>query len=199
MVLDAQIDDTWLVEDPVEPRRHPKFLVADACARYGHIAVVRWCIGLLTGSVDYDDPDSISLGWIGGGPGLQEACIGNLEERGQDYWPRVWAARAFLYVWEDEATPAVCSGLTDPAWRVREMCAKVVVQREIGAAADDIIALASDRVPRVRAAAIRALGSVGEADGAQAIRRCLEDDDIAVRRQAERSLVILSRRLDREV
>jgi hypothetical protein len=51
----------------------------------------------------------------------------------QEYWFRVWAARGLLYVWIPTAEPAVLAGLHDPAWRVREMCAKVARRRALGA------------------------------------------------------------------
>jgi hypothetical protein len=72
-----------------------------------------------------------------------------------DYWPRVWGARGLLYVWHADAQGAVVQGLADPAWRVREMCAKVVSRRDIADAPSLLSALASDPVSRVRVAAAR--------------------------------------------
>ena len=50
----------------------------------------------------------------------------------QRYWLRVWAARGLLWAWDDTAIEAVRSGLRDPAWRVREMCAKVIARHAVG-------------------------------------------------------------------
>ncbi|MEO7448531.1 MAG: HEAT repeat domain-containing protein, partial [Humibacillus sp.] len=111
----------------------------------------------------------------------------------------VWAARTLLHVWSDRATAAVVNGLADPAWRVREMCAKVVARWELGAAAERCVDGLGDETPRVRAAAVRALGAVGEGEHAGAVRAALDDPDPAVRRAAECALRELTRRLDREL
>jgi hypothetical protein len=52
-------------------------------------------------------------------------------------------------------------------------------------------------VPRVRAAAVRALAVVVEAEHADAVRDCLDDPEPSVRTAADRALRALSRRLDR--
>jgi HEAT repeat protein len=187
------------VEPSADLNRHPRLLVAEACSIYGDEVVARWCADLLRGTVAHDDSALPSLAWVGGAHALRELRVGHTAERRQDYWPRTWAARALLYTWVDDAAPAVEAGLSDEAWRVRAMCAKVIYHREIGQAAELLELAASDPVARVRAAAVRALGRVGEAEGARAIRACLDDDDAAVRRQAESALNELSRRLDREL
>ena len=115
------------------------------------------------------------------------------------YWPRVWAARALRYVWTDAAVPAVLGALGDDAWRVREMAAKVVAAHQIGAAGDRVVPLLSDPVPRVRAAAARALGTVGEAEHAPALRAAADDPEPAVWRQARAALRSASARLDRDL
>ncbi|CAM3405836.1 HEAT repeat domain-containing protein [Stackebrandtia soli] len=185
--------------EPAHPERSPRALVAEARDKYGDGVIVRWCADLLRGRVSPSDPDSPSLGWIGGRHALSELRVGRIAERGQDYWIRTWAARAFLYVWGPEAIPAVCAGLSDPAWRVREMSAKVVRLREIGEAADLLPELADDETPRVRVAALRAIPVVAEAEAAEAIRGRLDDDDDSVRDAAETALARLSERLDREL
>jgi HEAT repeat protein len=62
-----------------------------------------------------------------------------------------------LYAWDDNAADAVIAALADEAWRVREMAAKVVARRRLGDALTVVAALQQDPVPRVRAAAARAL------------------------------------------
>jgi hypothetical protein len=103
------------------------------------------------------------------------------------YWPEVWGARTFLYVWQDSAIPAVLAGLGNQAWRVREMSAKVVARRELAYPAE-VAVLAADEVARVRAQAARALGEVGGAEQIDVLRALLKDPEIEVRREANGAL-----------
>jgi hypothetical protein len=73
------------------------------------------------------------------------------------HWPRVWAARGLLHAWDDAATEAITRATKDEAWRVREMAAKVVARHQVGDALGAVAALRDDEVPRVRAAAGRAV------------------------------------------
>jgi len=93
--------------------------------------------------------------WLGGAHAA--ALKARPESRELDYFPRVWATRALLYAWDADVAPAVIGGLKDPAWRVREMCAKVVRLRRIRQATTALERLQSDPVARVREAATRAL------------------------------------------
>lgn len=72
-------------------------------------------------------------------------------------WPRVWAARGLLHAFGDEATTAIVRATGDEAWRVREMAAKVVARHGVDDALDAVASLRADPVPRVRAAAERAV------------------------------------------
>jgi HEAT repeats len=184
---------------PFDRHDRPAVLVAEACREYGTEVIARWCADLLTGRVAYDDPGRPPLVWLAGRAAAAELRRGDLVERGVDYWPRVWAARGLRYAWVPDATPAVVRALADPAWRVREMAAKVVRQRDLGEAADALSALATDPMPRVRAAALRAAGTVGEVEHADALRAAANDPEPAVRRAAEAALDELRRRLDRDV
>jgi HEAT repeat protein len=103
------------------------------------------------------------------------------------YWPEVWGARAFLYVWNDSAIPAVLAGLGNQAWRVREMSAKVVARRKLAFPAE-VAPLATDEVARVRAQAARALAEIGRADDVDVLRSLLKDPEIEVRREAGTAL-----------
>jgi hypothetical protein len=80
---------------------------------------------------------------------------------GQAHWLKVWAARGLLWAgpWDGEgrATDAVRGARRDGSWRVREMAAKVVARHAIDDLLDDVVALESDPVERVRAQATRAL------------------------------------------
>jgi hypothetical protein len=113
------------------------------------------------------------------------------------YWPELWGARVFLYVWNDSASYAVRAGLGNQAWRVREMCAKVVAERLI-ACPDQLAEIATDEVARVRAQAARALGVVGTAEHRGILKPLLKDPDIDVRRQAGAALQALTERVGPE-
>ncbi|MDN5894602.1 MAG: HEAT repeat domain-containing protein [Nocardioides sp.] len=113
-----------------------------------------------------------------------------------DYWPRVWGARALLYVWEESAAPAVLDGTRDEAWRVAEMCLKVSTRHELAGAGDAAVALATHELPRVRGQAIRFLGVAGDSEHVPVALAALEDPEEGVRRQAARAMDLLQIRLD---
>jgi hypothetical protein len=125
----------------------PRQSIELECTRRGEADLVAGCLGLLAGR-DVDD----GLVFAVGGPAARSVLDG-----GQQYWLRVWAMRALLYAWDDTARPAVLAGMADEAWRVREMAAKVVARRRLGEALAGVAGLRDDPVPRVRAAATRAL------------------------------------------
>ena len=175
-----------------EVAARPVERVESLVALVGADAVVDWCTGLLRGG-DWTDPALPALDWIGG---RSSASMVD-KALALDYWPRVWAARALLHAYRPQAEPAVVRGLSDESWRVREMCAKVVRAHEVGSAADDLGLRCADEVPRVRAAAVRALAVVGEAEHADAVRDSLDDPEPSVRTAAAGALRALARRLDR--
>jgi hypothetical protein len=113
------------------------------------------------------------------------------------YWPELWGTRALLYVWHDSAAPAVVRALSNPAWRVREMAARVVAERDLPAASE-LAAMTADETPRVRIAAARALGAVGTLDDLDAIRALLKDPLLEVRRGAQQARDALRSRFPRE-
>jgi len=162
----------------------------------GRLEVAGWCAGLLDGTVRYDDPRRPPLTWLGGAHAASLMRRQAFESRDQDYWPRVWGARGLLHVWAADARPAVIGGLSDPAWRVREMSAKIVRAQELADAEAELTALVADPVPRVRAAALLALGRVGESEHAQLVASSRRDASPLVRRAAEKALGELARRLD---
>ncbi|HET7660164.1 MAG TPA: HEAT repeat domain-containing protein [Oryzihumus sp.] len=127
----------------------PREQIAAECARRGSDAVVADCLALFDGA---DDPALLlSLA----GPGARKYLDG--QEHTDTYWFRVWALRGLLWNWDSRATAVVCRALTDEAWRVREMAAKVVARHLVGEATGAVAALREDPVPRVRQAAQRAL------------------------------------------
>jgi hypothetical protein len=70
--------------------------------------------------------------------------------------------RGFLYAWNETAITVVLDGATDEHWRVREMSAKVVARHQVTDALESMERLRGDPVPRVRAAADRALSRLLE-------------------------------------
>jgi hypothetical protein len=124
----------------------PRESVEAECGRRGTAAVVAGCVALLDRR-RVDDALVFALG----GPAASSILGG-----GQQYWLRVWAARALLYAWDETAVPAVVAALADEAWRVREMAAKVAARRLLGEAVEALAALGDDPVARVRRAAERA-------------------------------------------
>jgi HEAT repeats len=123
------------------------------CARRGTAEVVAGCVALLGGG-DADDELILALGC-----GVGTIVIHDGPKQRNQYWRRVWGARGLLYAWVDDeaADAAVIAALTDGHWRVREMAAKVIAKRRVGAALGPVTALRDDPVPRVRAAAERAI------------------------------------------
>ncbi len=158
--------------------------------------MAEWCAGLLSGAIRHDDPARPSLAWLGGA----HATI-LLRDRGGDlgvqaYWPRVWAARGLLHVWNPVATATILAALDDPEWRVREMAAKVVRRWELGEAAERLAGMADDPVPRVRLAVVRALERVGDAEALDAVDQLSADTDPKVAGAARLAAGRLRRRID---
>ena len=130
----------------------PRQSVEAECQLRGKPAVVDGCVALLEGRGDVDDAFVLALG----GPAA-ESVLGGAAGGREGYWPRVWGARGLLYAWEDRAAPAVIRATADDAWRVREMAARVVARHRVGDALTAVDGLRNDDVPRVRAAAERAV------------------------------------------
>ncbi len=138
---------------PGSPGTTPRQNVRAECERRGRDAVIAGCIALLTGgALPMPTVHLLALG----GPAAPYVLSGGEGGPG-GYWPRVWAARGLLHEWADAATPAIIAATTDDAWRVREMAAKVIARHKVGDALEAVVALRGDAVPRVRAAADRAV------------------------------------------
>ena len=134
----------------------PKERVEAECLRRGRAAVVAGCAQLVAG--DYEDVGLIVALAPNGSAKYFDGRVHH-----DDYWFRVWGMRGLLWAWEDSATPAVHVGARDEHWRVREMTAKVVARHVVGAGFTDVERLRSDPVPRVRAAAERAVTALAAA------------------------------------
>lgn len=129
----------------------PQKSVAAECHRQGASAVVSGCIDLLRGS-RFDDALVTALA----GPAAEQVLAGRGGGK-SGYWPRVWGARGLLYAWEARAEPAIAGATSDDSWRVREMAVKVIARHQLEDLFDAVVRLQDDPVPRVRAAAERAL------------------------------------------
>jgi hypothetical protein len=129
----------------------PKQSIELECARRGRAQLVSGCVALLR-SQDVDDDLVIALG----GP-VARGVLDSGPKPVHLYWLRVWGARGLLHAYADHAEEAVIEALGDEHWRVREMAAKVIARYRIGAAFEAVAGLRDDPVPRVRAAADRAL------------------------------------------
>jgi HEAT repeat protein len=133
-------------------RLTPRQSVAAECERRGKVAVVAGCMDLLKGRQDTDDALLIALA----GPAAEAVLNGSAGGK-EGYWPRVWAARGLLHAWDDRATVVIIQATADDAWRVREMAARVIARHRVAEAFPAVSRLRTDPVPRVRAAAERAV------------------------------------------
>ena len=127
----------------------PRLSIEAECGRRGKPALVAGCIALLNRE-PADDALVMALG--------AQASMRLLDSGPESqYWLRVWAARGLLWAWDPVALPAILTALEDEHWRVREMAAKVVARHLLGDAFDAVSDLSDDPVPRVVAAAARAV------------------------------------------
>jgi hypothetical protein len=134
----------------------PQQSILFECDRRSREDVVRDCIAILNGH-SFDD-DFLR---VIGGPSAETV----LDDRAggvHGYWPRVWAARGLLHVWDDVATDAILESTTNDSWRVREMSAKVIARHRVKPAIDAVVTLLDDDNARVRAAASRAFHAIVE-------------------------------------
>jgi hypothetical protein len=138
----------------------PRQSIELACARRGREAVIVGCIALLNRAFPKaGTPADRELVADLGGPAA-ERIVNEGPDGASQYWMRVWAARGLLWVWDDAAVPSILVAMTDEAWRVREMAAKVVARNLVGDLLDDVAALRDDPVPRVHQAATRAVAAL---------------------------------------
>jgi HEAT repeats len=114
----------------------------------------------------------------------------------KDYWVRTWGARGLLHCWSDRATDAVVAGLGDEHYRPAEMCLKVSAGHEVSGSGPGAAALTTHELARVRAAAARTLGVVGDTEHAGALAALVHDPDESVREHAARAYERMAERLD---
>lgn len=129
----------------------PRSRIERACVTLGHDVVVECCLRLLAGG-QVDEPFLVILG---GDPA--RAWVARGMPSGDDYWMRVWAARGLLWAGPGREVDQLRAALHDDAWRVREMVCKVIARHLVADLLEDVGELETDPVPRVRAAAQRAV------------------------------------------
>jgi hypothetical protein len=163
----------------------PASRIAAAVQRFGEREVADRAAALLSGANEGEE----FLLWVGG-----RHAQGILDGAPALYWPELWGARALLYAWDDIVAPTVERGLGNRAWRVREMCCRVVAERQLPVG-EAVVPLLTDEVPRVRASAARAVGAVGNDEQAALLKPLLKDAEIEVRRAAGAALGQAAERL----
>jgi hypothetical protein len=163
--------------------------IALAIELFGEQDVADRAAALLNGNNEGEE----FLLWVGG-----RHAQGILAGAPPLYWPEVWGARTLLYAWDAPAGTVVRQALSNQAWRVREMCCRVVAARDLPFGAD-LVPLLTDEVARVRANAARALGVVGDYDQAVEVRKLLKDPELDVRKQTGAALKVLTERLGRPI
>ena len=134
----------------------PRASIEAECARRGREQVVQGCRALLAGG-DTDGPFVAALA----GPTAPRFLDPDRDDR---YWLRVWGARGLLWAWDDAAGPDICAALGDDSWRVREMALRVVARHRVDGCLEAVVPVHKDGVPRVRAAAARALAALTAGD-----------------------------------
>ena len=169
------------VDLPIEKR------IAASVTTLGEPQFVLRAVSLIAG---HNEGDEFLL-VVGG-----EHAKGILEGAPVLYWPELWGMRALLYAWDASAAPAVTAGLENQAWRVREMAARVAALRELPVR-EVLLGLLTDDVARVRAAAARALGTVGEQPDIETVSALLRDGEIDVRRAAQHGMDAIRARVTR--
>jgi hypothetical protein len=169
--------------------QRPRLLLAALAEQVGNRQAALWCADLLEGA----DPHAYEgiLWYLGA-----QATPGVLSGQWERYWPRTWGARGLRYVWVEECAASIVRGLSDEHWRPAEMCLKVATLRGIGEAGPGAASWLGHDLPRVRAAACRALGAVGDTEHVESVRGRLDDPSADVRGAAARALASMARRLD---
>jgi hypothetical protein len=143
-----------VTDDPGVPLyAHPSVLIGLAVERWGPRGLMDRCVRLYR-EMDWGDEPELMSFLAGGAAGPRWVGLGFGT---QAYFVRTWALRAMLYAWDESASATVIDALEDEHWRPREMALKVIAKRLVDGDVDAVARMQDDPVPRVRAAARRAL------------------------------------------
>lgn len=175
---------------PANPAAAPRDLLGALATQLGQPLAARYCADLLDGASAFDHPDR--LPYLGGRPALQ--LLGG--DAVWATWPPVWAARGLRYVWVDDVASVVVGAVAHDTWRVAEHAVTVAASHELAAAADPAVRLLRHELARVRRAAVRALGLVGDTEHVPEVEAMADDPRPDVRLAAAVALDRLTERLD---
>lgn len=145
-------DDRIVTDLDLPLDTHPSVLIGLAVERWGPRGLMDRCVRLYREMDWGDEPELMSYVAGRAGPRWVELGFGT-----QGYFVRTWALRAMLYAWDESVSATVIDALEDEHWRPREMALKVVAKRLVDGDVDAVARLRDDPVPRVQAAARRAL------------------------------------------
>ncbi|WP_372530541.1 hypothetical protein [Euzebya sp.] len=143
-----------------EMKALPRTRIGLACEELGQSAVVDRCIRVYEGLLGEEHFLRIL-----GGDHAARLIDDGIPDR-QVYWTRVWAMRGLLWSWDGREPSVLHAAASDDAWRVREMCAKVVARHRCGDLLTRMDELKrGDPNARVRREANRAVEIVAAAEG----------------------------------
>lgn len=115
------------------------------------------------------------------------------------YWPRVWAARTLALIGDSRCASALLIATSDQHWRVRMQAARAAGLVSDSTTIDRIAELlSSDSQRRVREAVALSIGRGGSKDCLVYLAELTRDDEPTVRRAADRAIIRLQARLDRD-
>ena len=124
-----------------------------ACRQLGREEVIRRCLELFEGELD----DAEFLVLTLGGRAHAAQLLADGVPVDQAYYVRVWALRGLLWAGPGDDPDRLRPAFDDESWRVREMACKVVARHRLGDLLDEVAALETDPIGRVRTAASRAV------------------------------------------
>lgn len=166
-------------------------------ARLGDTATVEVLVRLLAGEVAPGE-----LAWppyrsvlLDIGDGHAERLMSDTSGQRLVYWPRVWAARALIYVGDRAAGTPLLSALADDHWRVRMTATQAIGSLPIHGATRRLLERLDDAHPRVRSAAVLALERVGSEE---AIERLLQRQACPEQHRVERAVARIVERAARQ-
>jgi HEAT repeat protein len=169
----------------------PKERVRSACARHGETEVAAWCAGLLSGTLSWDDPESLDLVIIGGPHATTLIAAGGLTHSAPSSTAPSFSAGALGGKGSGAAARlgATEAGVHD--YWVRVWAARAFLYAWRPFAAPAVVGALADPAWRVREMALKVirLRELGEA--ADLVIPLTEDEVARVRAAAVRALALV--------